>query len=348
MAPKILTVVGARPQFIKAAVLSAALRQVAAEVLVHTGQHYDQSLSRVFFDQLPLPTPDVALGVGSGTHGQQTGEMLKRLDPVIQRERPDWVLVYGDTNSTLAGALAAAKLQVPVAHVEAGLRSYNRAMPEEVNRVLTDHLAARLYCPAPFAARQLAAEGITRGVSVVGDVMDEALALVPERPAAWLGTLGLQAGGYHLATVHRQENTDEGERLAAIVAALGAIPGPVVWPMHPRTRARLDQAGSHLPAGIRVVEPVGYPESLALIRHARAVVTDSGGVQREAGLLGVPCYILRTETEWLDLLEGGHAVLVPEPGDLAAAIASGRAGAPARPAATGVAAAIVSDLIQAS
>jgi UDP-N-acetylglucosamine 2-epimerase len=217
-----------------------------------------------------------------------------------------------------------------------------------VNRVLTDHLAARLYCPAPFAARQLAAEGITRGVSVVGDVMDEALALVPERPAAWLGTLGLQAGGYHLATVHRQENTDEGERLAAIVAALGAIPGPVVWPMHPRTRERLDQAGSHLPAGIRVVEPVGYPESLALIRHARAVVTDSGGVQREAGLLGVPCYILRTETEWLDLLEGGHAVLVPEPGDLAAAIASGRAGAPARPAATGVAAAIVSDLIQAS
>lgn len=346
MSPKVLTVVGARPQFIKAAVLSAALRQVATEVLVHTGQHYDQSLSRVFFDQLPLPTPDVALGVGSGTHGEQTGEMLKRLDPVIQRERPDWVLVYGDTNSTLAGALAAAKLQVPVAHVEAGLRSYNRAMPEEVNRVLTDHLAARLYCPAPFAARQLAAEGITRGVSVVGDVMDEALALVPERPAAWLGTVGLQAGGYHLATVHRQENTDDGERLAAIVAALGAISGPVVWPMHPRTRARLDHA--HLPAGLRVVEPVGYPESLALIRHARAVVTDSGGVQREAGLLGVPCYILRTETEWLDLLEGGHAVLVPDPRDLAAAIASGRPRAMARPAATGVAAAIVSDLMQTS
>ncbi len=346
MGPKVLTVVGARPQFIKAAVLSAALRPIATEVLVHTGQHYDDRLSQVFFDQLPLPVPDIALGVGSGTHGAQTGEMLKRLDPVIQRERPDWVLVYGDTNSTLAGALAAAKLQVPVAHVEAGLRSYNRAMPEEVNRVLTDHLAARLYCPAPFAARQLAQEGITRGVSVVGDVMDEALALVPERPAAWLESLGLQAGAYHLATVHRQENTERADRLAAIVEALGDVPGPVVWPMHPGTARRLKAAGLTLAPGVRVMEPVGYPESLALIRHARAVITDSGGVQREAALLGVPCYILRTETEWLDLLEGGHAVLVPDPGDLAAAMAAGRARAGARPGAAGVAAAIAADLVR--
>ncbi len=348
MTTKVLTVVGARPQFIKAAVLSTVLRQVATEVLVHTGQHYDESLSRVFFDQLPLPAPDVALGVGSGTHGEQTGEMLKRLDPVIARERPDWVLVYGDTNSTLAGALSAAKLGVPVAHVEAGLRSYNRAMPEEVNRVLTDHLAQRLYCPAPFAARQLAEEGIRRGVSVVGDVMDEALALVPERPAAWLGTLGLNAGEYHLATVHRQENTDDAERLTAIVEALGEIPGPVVWPLHPRTRARMQGVGLRLPAGVRVAEPVGYPESLSLIRHARAVVTDSGGVQREAALMGVPCYILRTETEWLDLLEEGRAVLVPDPRHLAAAIASGRAGGRPRPPATGVAAAVVSDLMASS
>lgn len=340
---KILTVVGARPQFIKAAVLSAALAPLAEEVLVHTGQHYDAALSGVFFERLPIRPPDVSLDVGSGSHGQQTGEMLKRLDPVIARERPDWVLVYGDTNSTLAGALAAAKLGVPVAHVEAGLRSYNRAMPEEINRVLTDHLAERLYCPAPFAARQLAQEGITAGVRVVGDVLDEALGLVAQRPGAWLATLGVSPGQYALATIHRQENADRRPRLAALVAALGELSLPVLWPLHPRTAARLREWGIPLPSGVAAIDPVGYAESLTLIREARVVVTDSGGVQREAGLLGVPCCIVRTETEWLDLLESGRAVLVPDPENLPAAVAAARAPSP-RAAATGVAAAIARDL----
>ncbi len=342
--PKILTVVGARPQFIKAAVLSAALSPVAEEVLVHTGQHYDAALSGVFFERLPIPQPDVSLEVGSGSHGQQTGEMLKRLDPVIASERPDWVLVYGDTNSTLAGALAAAKLGVPVAHVEAGLRSYNRAMPEEINRVLTDHVAARLYCPAPFAAHQLAREGITAGVRVVGDVLDEALGLVAQRPAAWLTALGVSPSQYCLATIHRQANADDRGRLAAIAAALGELALPVLWPLHPRTAARLKDWGIPLPSGVRTLEPVGYSESLTLIRHARVVVTDSGGVQREAGLLGVPCCIVRAETEWLDLLEAGRAVLVPNPLDLPAAVAAARPRAEPRRAAEGVAAAIARDL----
>lgn len=338
--------VGARPQFIKAAVLSVALRQVATEVLVHTGQHYDADLSQVFFDRLPLPRPDVMLEVGSGSHGQQTGAMLERLDPLIAAERPDWVLVYGDTNSTLAGALAAAKLQVPVAHVEAGLRSYNRAMPEEINRVVTDHLSTRLYCPAPFAARQLAQEGITQGVRVVGDVMDEALALAETAPGSWFTGLGIRPGGYCLATVHRQENTDDPGRLRDIVGALSRLPLPVVWPMHPRTRAALAKFGIEPGPGITVLDPVGYGESITLTRRAAAVLTDSGGVQREAGLLGVPCYILRDETEWLDLLEAGQAVLVGhDPERIVAAVAEHQARAPAKQPGTGIARAIVRDLV---
>lgn len=342
-----MTVVGARPQFIKAAVLSSVLRRRAEEVLVHTGQHYDDAMSGVFFDRLPLPRPDISLDVGSGSHGQQTGEMLKRLDPVILAERPDWMLVYGDTNSTLAGALAAAKLHVPVAHVEAGLRSYNRAMPEELNRVLTDHLAARLYCPAPFAARQLAGEGITEGVRVVGDVLDEALSLVPDdAPEDWMRSLPVEPGSYYLATVHRQENTDDALRLAEIVRGLGDLDAPVLWPLHPRTRERLATFGIALAPSIHTMDPVGYAESLTLIRRAKAVLTDSGGVQREAGAFGVPCYIVRDETEWLDLLEGGQAVLVGHRRDaIRDAVLRKRAAGGPKARAAGVADAIVADLL---
>jgi UDP-GlcNAc3NAcA epimerase len=307
---KVVTVVGARPQFIKAAAVTPRLRLVAEEVLVHTGQHYDAGLSQVFFDELRLPPPEVWLGVGSGSHGVQTGRMLEALDPVLERERPDWVLVYGDTNSTLAGALSAAKWGMRVAHVEAGLRSYNRAMPEEINRVLTDHLATRLYCPAPFAAQNLAREGITRGVVVSGDVMDDAVREVP-RDQDLLPRLGLQPHRYYLATVHRQENTDRPERLTDILRGLRTLDGPVVWPLHPRTRDRIHRFGleKHL-ARFRVLEPLGYRASLTLIEGARAVLTDSGGIQREAAALGVPVYVLRDETEWVDLVEDGRAVLV--------------------------------------
>jgi len=307
---KVVTVVGARPQFIKAAAVTPRLRRVADEVLVHTGQHYDAGLSQVFFDELSLPAPDVWLAVGSASHGVQTGRMLEALDPVLERERPDWVLVYGDTNSTLAGALAAAKWGMPVAHVEAGLRSYNRAMPEEINRVLTDHLASRLYCPAPFAARNLAREGITRGVVVSGDVMDDAVREVPRDPDL-LPRLGLSPHRYCLVTVHRQENADSPKRLADILHGLSMLDGPVVWPLHPRTRDRLDRFGlADRLGGVQVLEPLGYRASLTLIEGARAVLTDSGGVQREAAALGVPVYVLRDETEWVDLVEAGQAVLV--------------------------------------
>jgi UDP-GlcNAc3NAcA epimerase len=330
---KVVTVVGARPQFIKAAAVSPRLRQVATEVLVHTGQHYDRELSGVFFEELHLPPPEVTLGVGSGSHGEQTGEMLKRLDPLLRAERPDWVLVYGDTNSTLAGALAAAKLGIPVAHVEAGLRSYNRAMPEEINRVVTDHLATRLYCPTAYARDNLAREGIHRGVVVTGDVMDETVHLVRDRPEV-LRELGVTAGQYWLATVHRQENTDDPVRLDGILQALGTLPGTVVWPMHPRARERIVRFGlTARLQGMRVTEPQGYAASLTLIRHARAVLTDSGGVQREAAALGVPCYILRDETEWVDLVEAGQAVLVgTDPAVIRAAVGEERArGIPKNP-----------------
>jgi UDP-N-acetylglucosamine 2-epimerase len=305
-----VTVVGAHPQFIKAAAVTPRLRARADELLVHTGQHYDPSLSDVFFEELSLPPPDVHLAVGSGSHGVQTGEMLARLDALLQRERPDWVLVYGDTNSTLAGALAAAKLAIPVAHVEAGLRSFNRAMPEEVNRVVTDHVATRLYCPTAYAAEQLKREGITEGVIVTGDVMDETVHLVQDDPTV-LARIGVEDHGYVLATVHRQENTDDAERLRAILEGLGSLPWPVVLPLHPRTRERVARFGLHDALGrLRVLDPQGYRASLTLIRHARVVATDSGGVQREACALGVPCYVLREETEWVDLVENGQAVLV--------------------------------------
>jgi UDP-N-acetylglucosamine 2-epimerase len=314
---KILSVVGARPQFIKAAPVSRVLRQRHREVLVHTGQHYDAGMSAVFFEELDLPEPDVNLGIGSGSHGQQTGRMLMAIEEVLLAETPDWVLVYGDTNSTLAGALAAVKLHVPVAHVEAGLRSFNRAMPEEHNRVLTDHCADLLFCPTQTAVDLLAREGVTRGVYRVGDVMVDALqshAVLARERSTIVVTLGLTPKSYLLATVHRPYNTDVPENLRAIFAAFADVyrrtSEPVVLPLHPRTRRVLDDLALEPPTGVLAVDPVGYLDMLALEQSARLIMTDSGGVQKEAYCLAVPCITLRPETEWVETVAAGWNVLV--------------------------------------
>jgi UDP-GlcNAc3NAcA epimerase len=310
---KIVCVVGARPQFIKAAAVSRRLRERHEEVLVHTGQHYDEGMSSVFFRELDIPEPEHHLGVGSASHGEQTGAMLRQIEQVIVDERPDWVLVYGDTNSTLAGALAASKLHVPVAHVEAGLRSYNRRMPEEINRVLTDHVSTLLLCPSDVAVRNLAAEGITQGVHVVGDVMADVLADARTRAdhtSDVIARLGVAPGQFALATVHRAENTDSVHRLRAILSALDALPLPVVFPVHPRTRRALDGVGYAPPPQVRLLEPLGYVDMVRLQSDARVVLTDSGGVQKEAYWLGVPCVTLRDETEWVETVAAGWNVLV--------------------------------------
>jgi len=319
----VVTVVGARPQFVKAAVVSRAVRRRHREVLVHTGQHYDDVMSDLFFRELGLPAPDHHLGIGAGTHGRQTGRMLEALEPVIEGARPDVVLVFGDTNSTLAAALAAAKLGVPVAHVEAGCRSYDRAMPEEINRVLTDHVSALLLCPTRGTVENLAREGLTRGVHHVGDVMldlcRERLADAERRPV--LAALGLEPGAYVLATVHRAGNTDDGGRLRGLVAAFGRLEGPVLFPVHPRTRAALGT--TVLPGNVRAIAPVGYLDMLALLRGARMVLTDSGGVQKEAFFVGTPCLTLRDRTEWPETVAAGWNRLVDADADaIADAVAS--------------------------
>jgi len=329
---KIVSVVGARPQFIKCAPVSGELRRLATEILVHTGQHYDDRMSGVFFAELGIPAPAYNLGVGSGLHGAQTGEMLKRIERVLVDERPDRVLVYGDTNSTLAAALAAAKLGIPVAHVEAGLRSFNRAMPEETNRVLTDHVSALLFCPTTTAVKNLAAEGITAGVHLVGDVMHDVLAgslAAAEARSTVVATLGLRPGGYFLGTVHRAENTDRPERLQRIVGAfndLAASTAPVVFPVHPRTRKLLDAGGWELAPAVRTIEPVSYLDMLMLEKHARAILTDSGGVQKEAFWLHVPCLTLRDETEWVETIDAGWNTLVGD--DRARIVECARAACP--------------------
>lgn len=310
---KIVTVIGARPQFIKAAIVSRHLRETegVTEVLVHTGQHYDHAMSDVFFEELGLDRPQHSLDVSSASHGVQTARMLERLEPVLEAEAPDIVLVYGDTNSTLAGALTAAKLHIPVAHVEAGMRSFNRAMPEEINRVLTDHLAAQNLAPTQTAVDNLAHEGITDGVHLVGDVMYDASIHFGTKAAETSRVLqdnSLADGGYVLATIHRAENTDDPARLKAIVAALArtARDRPVVLPLHPRTAKQVGALGlSDALAGITVVEPVGYLDMQALEHGAALVVTDSGGVQKEAFFHGVPCVTVRTETEWVELVSCG-------------------------------------------
>ena len=331
---KLVTVVGARPQFIKAAVVSRAIPAFNArrhrdhqiqEVMVHTGQHYDDNMSAVFFQELNIPEPAHHLGVGSGPHGQQTARMLERLEPVLERERPDLVLVYGDTNSTLAGSLAASKLRIPVAHVEAGLRSYNRAMPEEVNRVVTDHLSALLFCPTDRAVKNLSCEGLVAGVHQVGDVMYDSLLYnlaQANRRAGVLAELGLQPGQYGMATIHRAETTDRPETVTGILSALGRLGLSIVVPLHPRTRAVLDAAGvGHVSGPVRLIAPVSYHEMLILERHARLILTDSGGVQKEAFLLGVPCVTLRNETEWGETVEAGWNHLAGTDPDAVAAAA---------------------------
>ncbi len=320
---KLVNIVGARPQFIKLAPILRAIERYnrghpdcpIQEILVHTGQHYDYEMSGVFFEELGLKAPDENLGVGSGTHGAQTGEMLRRIEQVLLREKPDWVMVYGDTNSTLAGALAAAKLHIPVAHVEAGLRSFNRRMPEEINRVLTDHLSDLLFCPTERAVENLRQEGITRGVHRVGDVMYDAVlqyAELAERKSRILDELGLERQRYALATVHRAENTDDPERLRAILLGLEGIGREglsVILPLHPRTRKEMQRLGI-APNAIRVVDPVSYLDMLLLEKNARVILTDSGGVQKEAFFFRVPCVTLREETEWVETVATGWNVLV--------------------------------------
>jgi len=310
---KIVTVLGARPQFIKAAPVSRALKGEITELLLHTGQHYDYEMSEIFFEELELAHPDVNLGIQSSTHGEQTGQMLAGIERVLLDEQPEAVLVYGDTNSTLAGALAGVKLHLPVFHVEAGLRSFNRSMPEEVNRVLTDHIAALLFCPTSTAVDNLQAEGIDKGVFLTGDVMyDAALYNVQlaENKSDIMERLDLSSGDYYLATVHRPANTNRQENLENILGAFGSLDLDLILPIHPRTRKALSRFGVPIPENVQVIDPVGYLDMLTLEKNARAILTDSGGIQKEAYIFGVPCITLREDTEWWETVNAGWNTLV--------------------------------------
>ena len=317
---KIVSVVGARPQFIKAAPVSRALARAGlSECLVHTGQHYDQSMSGNFFEELNLKQPDHHLGIGSGSHGRQTGLMLEAIETALTAERPDWLLVYGDTNSTLAAALAAAKLHIPIAHVEAGARSYNRTMPEEINRVVTDHVSTLLLAASDASAANLRREGIAESAIVVaGDVMHDAVLMFSaeaERQSNALARLGLASKSFALATIHRAENTDRAERLHAIFRGLTDLTTAlrVVLPLHPRTLAALDREtrDAFTGAGGILIEPAGYFDMMQMERHAALIITDSGGVQKEAFYQQVPCLTIRDETEWTELVELGWNTLLP-------------------------------------
>jgi UDP-GlcNAc3NAcA epimerase len=321
---RVLTVVGARPQFVKAAAVSSVLRREHQEFLLHTGQHYDSEMSDLFFRQLEIPAPDRNLEVGSGSHAVQTAAMLPGIEAAAMEFRPDWLLVYGDTNSTLAGALVGAKLHVPVAHVEAGLRSFDRRMPEEVNRVVADHVSTLLMCPTGTAVDNLAREGLVEGVALTGDVMLDAFRRhldVARRTCTVLADLGLEKGGYHLMTAHRAENVDDRARLAAIVRGVSESGLRVLFPVHPRTRAALSAAGIEPGPGVRTIDAVGYLEMLVLEENAQAIVTDSGGVQKEAYFAGVPCITLRDATEWPETVDAGWNTLVgADPGRIADAM----------------------------
>lgn len=308
---KVLAVVGARPQFIKAAAVSRAIRETEGleEVMVHTGQHFDADMSDVFFDELDIPAPAHKLAIHGGGHGEMTGRMMAALEPVMQAETPDWVLVYGDTNSTLAGAMVAAKLHIPVAHVEAGLRSFNRRMPEEINRVVTDHVATLQFCPTALAVQNLRREGIETGVHHVGDVMYDATLFArckAESRSSLAVEHGLSAGNYALATIHRAENTDDPAQLARVVGFLKdrARQTPIILPLHPRTRNAAHSAGMDLD-GLVVVAPVGHLDMCKLLSQAAHVYTDSGGLQKEAYFHRVPCTTLRVETEWVETVSHG-------------------------------------------
>lgn len=309
---RFLTVVGARPQFIKAAPLSAVLRRYHSEYLVHTGQHYDDNMSRVFFDELGIPKPDVSLQIGSGSHGKQTGDMLTALEKVFLDQTPDAIILYGDTNTTLAAALAASKLHIPIAHIEAGLRSFNRKMPEEVNRVVTDHLSHWLFAPCAAAVKQLKREGIQEHVYDVGDIMLDSIQMFSDRAEriseVW-ARLRLEPSTYALATIHRASNTDSEPVLRRLIRTLNELPMTVVLPLHPRTAQALRKHRIEIGSSIRVVEPQGYLDMLKLLRGATIILTDSGGIQKEAYYVGVPCVTLRSETEWTETVSAGWNIL---------------------------------------
>jgi UDP-N-acetylglucosamine 2-epimerase (non-hydrolysing) len=320
---KVLSIVGARPQFVKLAPIAHTLAPAGHEhVIVHTGQHYDVRMSDVFFDDLDIPAPDVHLGVGSGSHGVQTGAMLSALDAVLEEHAPDWVVVYGDTNSTIAGALSAVKLHIPLAHLEAGLRSFNRAMPEEHNRVMTDHAADLCLAPTQLAMDHLAKEGLADRAILTGDVMTDVCLSVAERVGDIRPTLpqGVQED-YVLSTIHRAENTDDPHRLRTIIEGLAALPYAVVLTAHPRLVQRASRHGIDLGHGsLHTIEPLDYPAMVAAVKHAKAVVTDSGGLQKEAFLLRTPCTTVRTETEWTETIDLGWNTLALDLSQLTAIV----------------------------
>jgi len=311
---KIVTIIGARPQFIKAAVVSRALKQfetTADEKIIHTGQHFDANMSDIFFNELDIPKPHFHLGVGGGTHGQNTGRMMEKIEAVLMEEKPSMVLVYGDTDSTLAGAIAAVKLHIPVAHVEAGLRSFNKKMPEEINRILTDHTADILFTPTTTATTHALAEGIAKEkIQQVGDVMyDAAMYYTAKSSNTIIEKLSLLPKQFILTTLHRAENVDDKSRLQQILNGLANSNMPVILPMHPRTKKMLQEFGLTLPANIRIIDPVGYLDMIRLEAHAALIATDSGGVQKEAYFHKTPCVTMRDETEWVELVECGANIL---------------------------------------
>jgi UDP-GlcNAc3NAcA epimerase len=315
MSKRLITIIGARPQFVKAAVVSKALAERGAtETLVHTGQHYDANMSAIFFDELSIPHPAHNLAIGGGSHGQNTGRMLEAIETLLIQDRPDMVMVYGDTDSTLAGALAASKLSIPIAHVEAGLRSFNRDMPEEINRVLTDHLSHHLFAPSEVARSNLLREGVAdKKIEITGDVMFDAVRAftqVAKQKSTILADLGIAARDYVLVTLHRKENVDNAVRLNSIFAGLSETESTVLLPLHPRTKRRVTDLGVSLPSNIRVIDPVGYLDMMILEASASRIATDSGGVQKEAYFHGVPCMTLRDETEWTELVDCGANLLV--------------------------------------
>jgi UDP-N-acetylglucosamine 2-epimerase len=332
---KIMTIVGARPEFIQTAPVSKAIRRRYAEILVHTGQHYDDNMSDVFFQDLALPEPELNLGVGSGGHAEQTGQMMMRLEEAMLREKPDWVLVYGDTNSTIAGALTAAKLHIPVAHIEAGLRSYDRTMPEEVNRVLTDHLSTMLFAPTRVAVDNLAREGITEGVRLVGDVrVDVLLGIVDKarvRQSRLLADTRLAKGeSFALATIHRASNTDDRARLKGIVEVMSTLEIPVVLPVHPRLRKMMGAFDFQFSGNVRAIEPLGFLDMVALLDACQLVITDSGGLQKEAYMLRRPCVTVRDTTEWVETVAAGwNRLCEPTPAEFKAAVTEARSTPPA-------------------